>query len=205
MNQSPECMSYMKRNNICSSIEQLRGVFRLNEQGQGFESESVPPRTAIHQLSANQITQRPENLCVCVLHRAIYSKSITCPSLTRGQQKGNSKTKSSQHGLTSHRRALQEWRANSLRLVIASLLALSNFHHQRKQSHAQIQTTQSDSKHMLRWHAVIRRKGKRSSGEDFTCVLKGWISAYKVHFSMNIKYINIDFFTSRGWAELTVC
>ncbi len=56
MDQSPECMSYMNRNNICSSIEQLRGVFRLNEQGQGFESERVPPRTAIHQLSANQIT-----------------------------------------------------------------------------------------------------------------------------------------------------
>ncbi len=36
-------------------------------------------------------------------------------------------------------------------------------------------------------------------------VLKGWISAYKVHFTMNIKYINIDFFSSRGWAELTVC
>lgn len=63
MDQSPECMSYMKHNNIRSSR-----VFGLNEQGQGFERELVPPGTAIHQLSANQITQRPEDsLCMCAV------------------------------------------------------------------------------------------------------------------------------------------
>lgn len=73
-------MSYMEHNNIRSSIEQLRGVFGLNEQGQGFERERVPPGTAIHQLSANQITQRPEDsLCMCAVPsnlRQEYNMSI---------------------------------------------------------------------------------------------------------------------------------